>query len=412
LKNYDVIIVGAGIIGLSIAWQLARRSSLKVLVLEKGLSVGEGSTGASSAVCRFRYSRDEMVHLARDGIHAYQNWPEFTQLTEPRAVFNAAGALWLPGGDTSWAATEHRRMQSLGIRTTVLDDQALRERFPAFNNCTLAADTVHGEPHDCRSGGQHFLEEDGGYMEPEACAEDLLETCRAIGTSVQFNSFVQKVLLAGGRVSGVRLADNSEFSAPLVINAAGPWCNKLLDSVGLRLPWHLTPTRIQILYLDRPLSVPGHIPVTVDMENGIYFRTRNRGEQLVVGSILEADEKERVSNPDDYNRFADEEFQAAKLHALQHRLPALQVRGKVRSYCGLYTVNEEDVHPLVGPTEVDGFYLANGFSGHGFKLAPAIGALIAQQLTGQKSAFDTGVAADFFAVDRSPIKLASKSVLA
>ena len=81
MKNYDVIIVGAGIIGLSIAWQLARRSSLKVLVLEKGLSVGEGSTGASSAVCRFRYSRDEMVHLARDGIHAYQNWPEYTQLT-------------------------------------------------------------------------------------------------------------------------------------------------------------------------------------------------------------------------------------------------------------------------------------------------------------------------------------------
>jgi glycine/D-amino acid oxidase-like deaminating enzyme len=83
--KYDITIVGAGIIGLSIAFQLARRSNLKILVLEKGAAVGEGSTGASSAVCRTRYSIDDMLHLARDGIAAYQDWQTFTGLSNPRA---------------------------------------------------------------------------------------------------------------------------------------------------------------------------------------------------------------------------------------------------------------------------------------------------------------------------------------
>ena len=85
MKQYDVVIAGAGIIGLSIAWQLARRSKLSIAVLEKGAGVGEGSTGASSAVCRTRYSLDDVVFLARDGINAYRHWSQFTSLSEPRA---------------------------------------------------------------------------------------------------------------------------------------------------------------------------------------------------------------------------------------------------------------------------------------------------------------------------------------
>ncbi len=85
MATYDVIIVGGGIIGLSTAWQIARRSSLKVAVLEKGAGVGEGSTGASSAVCRHRYSSDAMVTLARDGISAYRHWAQFAGLADPAA---------------------------------------------------------------------------------------------------------------------------------------------------------------------------------------------------------------------------------------------------------------------------------------------------------------------------------------
>jgi glycine/D-amino acid oxidase-like deaminating enzyme len=229
---------------------------------------------------------------------------------------------------------------------------------------------------------------------------------------VRFNTPVATVRHAGARVQGVTLAGGEIIDAGAVINAAGPWCNDLLADLQLDIPWHLTPTRIQIAYLDRPAEVPGHIPVTVDMAAGIYFRQQNRGQQIVLGSVLEEDERERVADPDNFNLFPDDDFLQAKLHALHHRIPTLPYRGKVRGYCGLYTTNEEDVHPLVGETELAGLYLANGFSGHGFKLAPAIGAMVARMLYGGGVDFDTVVNPNFFSIDRTPIQLGTRSVLA
>jgi len=412
MRKFDVVIVGAGIIGLSIAWQLVRRSNLKIAVLEKGAGVGEGSTGASSAICRFRYSIDEVVYLARDGIAAYQNWQAFTALAEPRATFQQEGVLWMPGEDRAWADTDHSRMQQLGIRTEVLDDADIEERFPSLGTCTISPDFEHGEPHDCEGGGRNFFEVEGGYVDPVSAAQDLVEACRSAGVEVQFRAQVTTVNMGGGRIQGVTLDEGEVLSTPLVINAAGPWCNDISEMAGLKMPWELSPVRIQVLHRDRPDELRGHIPITVDMESGIYFRTQNRGQQLIVSSVLEQDEKEIVLNPDEYRRETDEEFETVKLHALHHRLPNLPYRGKVMGYCGLYTINQEDVHPIVGPTEIDGFWVANGFSGHGFKLAPAVGSMVARAITGERCDFDTDVPMSFLGVDREPIILSSKSVLA
>jgi glycine/D-amino acid oxidase-like deaminating enzyme len=101
-----------------------------------------------------------------------------------------------------------------------------------------------------------------------------------------------------------------------------------------------------------------------------------------------------------------------KLADLHHRVPALEPRGQVSGVAGLYTINREDVHPVVGPTEVDGFWVANGFSGHGFKLAPAVGSMIAREVSGETLPLDTDVPMSFFATDREPIAVETKSVLA
>ena len=411
-KTYDTVIAGAGIVGLSIAWELARRSDLKIAVLEKGAGLGEGSTGASSSICRHRYSMDEMLLMASSGISAYRNWRAYTGLSGPRADFQNQGVLWMPGSNTAWAANEHARLQRFGISSAVLDDDALRERFPALSPCTIAPDTVTGEPHACRGGGRHLLELDGGYMDPVGAMEDLVEACRAQGVDVLFRSEVTGIQQQGGRISGVQLVDGRSIATPLLVNAAGPWCRQLYEAAGLALRWDLRPTRIQVLYRDYPLDALGAIPVTVDMAGGIYFRTNNRGQQLIVSSVLEEDERETVADPDAFDRHADEDFRLVKFHVLDHRLPGLPQRGSVRSYCGLYTVNRDDVHPIVGPTELEGFWVANGFSGHGFKLAPAIGSMVAQAITGDTLETDPAVPLSFFAVDREPIELESKSVLA
>jgi glycine/D-amino acid oxidase-like deaminating enzyme len=132
----------------------------------------------------------------------------------------------------------------------------------------------------------------------------------------------------------------------------------------------------------------------------------------MVGSVLPEDEEEIVDDPDDFKRVPDAEFTQMKLASFHHRIPMLEPRGDVSGIAGLYTINREDVHPIVGPTERDGFWVANGFSGHGFKLAPAIGSMVAQAVTGNRTDFDTDVPMEFFSVDREPIDVAVKNVLA
>jgi glycine/D-amino acid oxidase-like deaminating enzyme len=355
---------------------------------------------------------DEMLQLACDGVGAYRNWQAYTGLSEPQARFQNDGILWMPGSDTTWADVEHARLQSFGISTAVLDDDDLRERFPALSTCTIPPDTETGEPHDCRGGGRHLLELDGGYMNPTGAMQDLVDACRAKGVEFYFRSEVTGIDKQGGRISGVDLSNGQSIATPLLINATGPWCHALYDAAGLDVRWDLRPTRIQVLYRDRPPELPGDIPVTVDMEGGIYFRTQNRGQQLIVGSVLEKDERETVADPDEFDRDADEDFRLVTLHVLHHRLPKLPQRGKVQGFSGLYTTNRDDVHPIVGPTDVRGFWVANGFSGHGFKLAPAIGSMVAKAITGDSLESDTSIPMSFFSIDREPIELETKSVLA
>ena len=412
METRDVIVIGAGIIGLSIAWQLVRRSNLRVTVLEKGSSTGEGSTGASSAVCRYRYSTDEMVHFARDGIHAYREWQAFTGLTEPRAHFNNDGVLWMPGSDTAWADREHERMQRLGIATEVLDDEQLSERFPAFSSCTVAPDTETGAEHECRGGSRNLFEVDGGHIDPASAMQDLVDACRASKVDIRFRSEVTEIDLDGGRVRAVCLADGSKIATGLLINASGPWCMRLYEACGLDIGWKVEPVRIQVVYRDRPKELVGHIPVTADMEGGIYFRTENRGAQLVVGSVREQDEQEIVSDPDRFQAETDQDFEIRVLHVLHHRFPALPNTGRIRGYCGLYTFNRDDVHRLLGPTAIDGLWAANGFSGHGFKIAPAVGSMVAQAITGERRDFDTEVPMESYSVGREPIQIDNKSVIA
>ena len=219
MKHCDVAIVGAGIIGLSIAWQLARRSNLRIAVVEKGAAVGEGSTGASSAICRVRYSIDETLVLARDGISAYRHWAAFTRLRKPAADFHEDGVLWMPGSDREWADREVRRMQGFGVAAEVLEDDDVAERFPALSTCTLPPDLETGEAHDCVGGSRNLFEIEGGHVDPVAAARDLVEACRNAGVEVRFRRRVTGIGVAGGRVASVSFDDGSGLATPLLINA-------------------------------------------------------------------------------------------------------------------------------------------------------------------------------------------------
>lgn len=410
-RTADVVVVGAGIVGASIAFQLARHGAGRVVALDKGKGPAEGSTGASSSICRCRYTHPEVVRLAFHGQEAYGHWPEFTGLPDPRSGLQRIGVLWMMGETSEKVSLDADKLVGEGVKAEVLSPEQLTGMYPALSDCGVPFDLTGEIEHTCSPGEAFLFEPEGGYADPVGANQDLIEATRAAGGSVEFNSTVIEVLKDGERVTGVRLGDGEEIHAGLVLNAAGPWCNQLNAMAGAGLRWTLTPTRIQTVHRSWPGSL-GPIPVAADASTGIYFRPDAGGQRVMIGSVLAEDEEEAVEDPDQFHRGTDPDFTGLKLAAFHHRVPGLEARGDVSGIAGLYTINREDVHPVVGPTGVDGFWVANGFSGHGFKLAPAIGSMVSQAITGRTTEFDTDVAMSFFSVDRDPIDLEVRHVLA
>jgi sarcosine oxidase, subunit beta len=408
----DIVMVGGGIMGLSIAYQVARRSDLHVIVLEKGVGLGEGSTGGSAAITRQRYSQPENIRISRDGNRVFRNWADYTGLAEPRAEYHVPGVLWMLNEDPAAVEADRDRMVAEGVDAVVIGPDELRRRFPALSACMQPFDLSGEVEHECRDGEAFLLEQDAGYFDATGALEDVAEAARREGVDVRMRSRVTDVIVEGARAKAVVLGGGTRIDAGHIVNAAGPWCNEINRMAGLDLTWDLLPTRVQVLYRELPPEVPRPIPVVGDASTGIYFRPESAGQQILMGSILEEDEQEVVADPDDFNRLADRSWIDTKIHGLHHRIPSLPYRGQMGGMAALYTINHQDVHPVLGPTAIDGFSVANGFSGHGFKESQMVGALMAHWLTGVRASYDTDVPMSFFSVDREPITVAAKTVLA
>ena len=409
-ESADVVVVGSGIIGASIAYQLAVRG-VGVVALDKAAGPAEGSTGASTSICRCKYTLADLTNLASFGLDVFANWSDFTRLEEVRAELHRVGVVWMTGASRMSADEDAARLAEEGVQACVLGPDDLTSLFPAMSNCDAPFDLTGEIEHECRPGEAFLYEPESGYVDPVGANQDLIEATRRSGGEVRFRSEVVGFTRTGTTVTGVELSDGTTISADLVINAGGPWCNGLNRLAGLEMDWTLTPTRIQTVYRPWPENL-GTLPIGIDTSTGVAFRPESAGQQVIVGSVLPEDEEEIVSDPDDFKQVPDADFTQMKLALFHHRVPSLEPRGQLSGIAGLYTINREDVHPVVGATGIDGYWVAIGFSGHGFKLAPAIGSMTAQAITGEKADFDTDVSMSLFAVDREPLEIAVKHVLA
>jgi len=412
-ETADLVIIGGGIMGLSIAYQVARRSNLSVVVVEKGAGLGEGSTGGSAAITRQRYSHAENIRMSRDGNVVFRNWAEYTGLTEPRAEYHDPGVLWMMAAPPDAVAADCARMVAEGVDAVVVGPEDVHARFPALATCLQPFDLTGEVPHECADGEAFLLERDAGYFDATGALEDVAEAARLAGVDLRMRIAVTDIVVAGGRATAVMLSDGTRLGAGQIVNAAGPWCGPINAMAGLEWKWNIVPVRVQVIYRELPDDVPRPLPVVGDATTGIYFRPESGGQQLLMGSVLEEDEQEVVADPDDYRQVADRSFIDSKIHALHHRIPSLPHRGQVGGMASLYTINHDDVHPVIGPTPIAGFAVVNGFSGHGFKESQMVGSMVAQWLTGgTRASFDTDVAMEFFSIDREPIAIEAKTVLA
>jgi glycine/D-amino acid oxidase-like deaminating enzyme len=332
-------------------------------------------------------------------LQMFQNWCERLELKENRCGFSPVGVVWIGGENDPQSIGHFHRVGAAGGVYTV---EQLRDRYPSLNFCAEALDMT-GRAHDCTDPPDVFWESDGGFADPQGTTEDLLRA----GTSKGVELFVRHEVVriepeTGNGFRAIHCANGAVFGCKLLLNAAGPWCQQVNQMVGVTLPMRLRPTRVQIAIRDRPTDVVGDIPVFISAADQVYGRPEAHGQQFIVGSTAPADECEPVDDPDEYDTRSSPEFREKMMHKLHHRF-AMQSRGTVGGYAALYTVNTDDWHPIIDAVGPDGYFVANGFSGHGFKLGPAVGALIGRMMTGIELADDPPVNSKYFAADRQPI---------
>lgn len=362
----DVVVVGGGVMGTSIALHLARRRAGRVVLFEKR-SVGSGPTGRSSALLRRHYSVELYARMAARAFEAYTH---FQDLTGRPAEITRCGLVMAVGPEDLPALRETVGMlQGLGVRSEVLSADDLRRVVPGIEAGDLA-------------GGA--FEPDTGYGDPAGVTHAYAARARELGVEIREETEVTALEVAAGRITGVRTSRGA-VATGTVVNAAGPWSARLSRGVGIELP--IVASRQQLAMLRPPAGFATSRPVLVDMVQGAYYRPETGG-LLLVGTRNPAGVSAPV-DPDDFSERVDEDRLAWTAETAARRFPSLEEAQAVGGWASLYDLTPDLHFILERSPRVAGLVHAIGFSGHGFKHSPVIGEIVAElALEGRCSTVD------------------------
>jgi len=348
-QTSDAIVIGAGVIGASIAHNLSRRG-LKVLILERQ-SVAVGATGASSGLVRMHYDIEVDAALAWQSFHYFNNWRE---RIGGECGFHRTGFLQIVSPDKNNQLRGNVEMQKrIGILTDVVTAADVKKLAPMFKteDFELAA-----------------YEPESGYADPVLTTNSFIANAKACGAVLMQDCEVTGIRVGGGKVTGVESSRGS-FDAPVIVNCAGTFADRIGKMVGVEIP--LTTWSHDVAFVKRPASVGMH-PTVIDDALSMYFRPE--GELTLIGL-------------EDYNRIGeapesnlgrvDPEFVMRAIDRICERVDGMEEGALHSTHVGRdgLTPDQRAIIDKVGP---DSFYIACGFSGTGFKLSPAVGVCMSE----------------------------------
>lgn len=377
-STFDVIIIGGGVHGASLAFHLAERG-VKPVVLEKRF-LAAGATGRSSGLVRMHYDLLVESQLAWVSFGYFRDWKDRVALFRP---------------ERSEASAERSRRAECGFTKTgflqlVRPEQtpALRANVAAQRGLGISAEVLSVD-EVCRLAPGFFLEDieaaayepESGYADPTSTTNALMNAAKANGAVFIQNCAVTAIHTAGGKVTGVS-STQGEFSAPIVVNAAGAWAKGICDLAGVDLP--LSTWRHDTMLVKRPPALRDPHLTVIDFPKLMYFRP-DAADLTLVG--LE-DGNPLGQSPDGDADHPSPGFVEAAIERICERIPQMEDAHFHSAHSG-YDAITPDQHPALGPLGPEGFWLDTGFSGTGFKISPAVGLCLSEWiLDGKPSTVD------------------------
>jgi len=386
----DAVVIGAGVIGSSIALSLARRN-WRVIVVDKAGGPGHGSTSASSAIVRFNYSTRDGVALAWESKHCWEQWADHLGHVDESGLanFRRTGLVML---DVPVAPRPPvlALFDDIGVPYEEWDADTLRQRVPGLEPGRFwPPKRIDDEAFWADADGElgAFFTPDAGYVDdPMLAAHNLAAAAMRHQAEFRFHVTVAEIRRSD-RVAGVVLDDGTHIDAPVVVNAGGPWSTLLNDVAGIGADFtiEVKPLRQEVSEVATALATT--TPAVADLDLGTYARPTPGGALLIGGTEPECDPLPWVTDPDAVDPHPSAVTTRAQLLRAARRFPSLPVPESPGGIVGVYDV-ASDWTPIYDRTELDGFYVAMGTSGNQFKNAPVVGDLMATIVEGVERGHD------------------------
>jgi sarcosine oxidase subunit beta len=354
----EAVIIGGGIIGTSTAFHLAKNGQKNIVLCERDL-LAQASTGLCVGGIRQQFSHPSNILLSPEGVRLFERFEEEFGVD---IQFRQAGYIFLAQDSDTWddvkmsVETQHK----YGVPVEVLSPEEIKSRWNYI------------EVKDLKGGT--FCPEDG-YADPYLVAMGFANAARKLGVQIVEKTRVTAISVEKDRVRGVTTSQGS-ISTPLIINAAGAWAGEVARLAGSSIP--VLPYRRQVFATKAFELFPRPVPMVIDLDSLFYFRGED--PNLILGM---SDRKEAPS----FNTHVDRSFLERVIEAAVHRAPLMEKAEILRGWGGLYAITPDE-NPIIGPTEIEGFFCAVGFSGHGFQHGPAVGRILADLICNNQTDFD------------------------
>ncbi|HEY3314102.1 MAG TPA: FAD-binding oxidoreductase [Bacillota bacterium] len=360
----DVVIIGGGVNGTAVAYNLAARGCGKVVVLEKN-TLASGSTGRCGAGVRMQWGMEMNCRLAKGSIERFETLGEELGF-DGDLEFKQGGYLMPAYTERQWRQFKQ--------------NVALQNRLDIPSRLVTREETLAIVPHLSPEGllGAAFCPKDG-HLNPFKTVQAYAEAAARLGVTIRKFAAVTAIIPMTGLNKRVVLSNGDEVETPIVVNTAGPYSQVVGRMAGVELPVHSE--RHQILVTEPVGSLQG--PMVMSFAHGLYCQQTPHGS-----FIMGVGDPHEPRGFDIGHSWSFLEDVAAKVTEI---MPILREVRVVRQWSGLYNMTP-DAQPILGEvSEVPGFFQAIGFSGHGFMLAPMTGILLAELILGLKTSLDVSM---------------------